>query len=454
MRKSINLLDGEHTLTYNVGMKLKTIYLCQTCQYESPKWTGKCPECHSWNSFTEDVINVGKPDTISKTPRNLEKPVNLTEQKPHTEKILTNIPEFDNVIGNGIVPGSLTLLSGEPGIGKSTLTLQIANNIAKNHKVLLISGEESIEQIATRAIRLKLNEKNLSAINEYCLENILETIRNQKPNFVIIDSIQVISSVELPSSAGSINQVRYCTERIMELAKSSKTAVFLIGHVTKDGNLAGPRVLEHLVDTVLQLEGDRFQQLRFLKSSKNRFGSCNEIGIFEMDESGMREVKNPSEQFLDGRKKDAIGSAITVAVEGTRPFLIEVQALASTSSFGYPKRTANGFDLNRLQILIAVLEKYGKLNMQNQDVFVNVVGGIKLDEPAADLAVLMAIASSLLKKPLPQNSAIFGEIGLSGELRRVSHNDKRKKEAEKLGFEQIFNPEKFKEIQEVLRMLN
>lgn len=433
-------------------MKEKTIYKCSDCEYQTPKWIGKCPNCNAWSSFKEETINTFKKGTSSKKIQ-AKSPAPLIERKTNYQRIQSGIVEFDRVMGSGIVPGSLTLLSGEPGIGKSTLTLQIANNIAKNRKVLLISGEESIDQIAQRASRLKLKEKNLEAINEHNLETILETIKVSNTDFAIIDSIQVISSLDIPSQAGSVSQVRYCTEQIMELAKRKNIPIIIIGHVTKDGNLAGPRVLEHLVDTVIHLEGDRFQQFRILKSAKNRFGSCNEVGIFEMKEEGMVEVKNPSKQFLEGRKENAIGSAITISMEGTRPFLVEVQALVSTSPFGYPKRTANGFDLNRLQILIAVLEKYGKLNLQNQDVFINVVGGIKLNEPASDLAVLMAIASSLLKKPIKQESAIFGEVGLSGELRKVSHSDKREKEAKKLGFEKIISPKMEKDILKALRNL-
>lgn len=437
-------------------MKLKTIYICEKCSYESPKWVGKCSGCGAWNSFQEDVVEKGGGKSISKTPRKVsgKKAQILSQVETNYSRTSTGIGEFDRVLGDGLVPGSLTLLSGEPGIGKSTLTLQMANNIAKSQKVLLVSGEESLEQISNRANRLGLKEENLVAINEFNIETILATCKDEKAPFVIIDSIQVISSADLPSSAGSITQVRYCTELIMEYAKSSNTAVLLIGHVTKDGNLAGPRVLEHLVDTVLHLEGDRFQNFRILKAAKNRFGSCTEVGIFDMNETGLQEIKNPSQQFLEGRKQDAIGSAITVAIEGTRPFLVEVQALVSTSPFGYPKRTANGFDLNRLQILIAALEKYGKLNLQNQDVFVNVVGGIKLKEPAADLAVLMAIASSLLKKPLPKNSAIFGEVGLSGELRKVNHCDKREKEAKKLGLDKIISSNDLKEIRQAVEKIS
>lgn len=438
-------------------MKLKTIYICQKCEFESSKWTGKCPQCEAWNSFAEDVVNVSSSKkTLSKTPRKVlaTTPSPLIQVDSNDKKSLTNIGEFDRVVGDGLVKGSLTLLSGEPGIGKSTLTLQIANQLAKNEKTLLISGEESLSQISQRASRLGLKEKNLTAINEYNLETILETIKHEKSSVVIIDSIQVISSMDLPSAAGSVTQVRYCTEQIMEHAKSTATTIILIGHVTKDGNLAGPRVLEHLVDTVIHLEGDRFQQFRILRAVKNRFGSCSEVGIFEMSDKGLTEVKNPSEKLLEGKKENAIGSVITVAMEGTRPFLVEVQALVSTSPFGYPKRTANGFDLNRLQILIAVLEKYGKLNLQNQDVFINVVGGIKLSEPAADLAVLTAIASSLLKKPIPSTTTVYGEVGLSGELRNVSHSEKRGKEAKKLGFTKILNSEKHKEIYTVLKSLS
>lgn len=438
-------------------MKLKTIYICKNCNYESTQWGGKCPGCDAWNSFVEDIIKIQTKKSLSSTPRKMEagktEPLISSNRSRENFKLqFSGIQEFDRVLGGGVVPGSLTLLSGEPGIGKSTLTLQIANNMAKNGKVLIISGEESIHQIASRAERLNLNEKNIVAINELNLETILETIKMEKVSFAIVDSIQVIASLDLPSQAGSITQVRYCAERIMELAKTTHIPIMLIGHVTKDGNLAGPRVLEHLVDTVMQLEGDRFQQFRILRATKNRFGSCSEVGIFEMTENGLKEVKNPSEQFLEGRKENAFGSAITVAIEGTRPFLAEVQALVSLSPFGYPKRTANGFDLNRLQILIAVLEKYGKINLQNQDVFINIVGGIRLNEPAADLAVLMAIASSFFKKPLPKNSALYGEVGLSGELRKVSHTEKRRKEAEKLGFTEIISGEKFKEITEALRI--
>lgn len=427
-------------------MKLKTIYICKNCSAQSPKWVGRCPDCESWNSLFEDTINVGK--KLSPTPSRMatSTPLSLSGTFEIPNRISTQLEECDRVLGGGIMPGGIVLLSGEPGIGKSTLTLQIAGNLAKNHDVLIISGEESTSQISLRAQRLKINEPRLKAVNEMYLENVIELIQREKPTLAIIDSIQIMASAEIPQAAGTITQIRYCTEKLMEVAKSKNIAILIIGHVTKDGTLAGPRVLEHLVDTVMHLEGDRYHQLRLLRAAKNRFGSSSEVGIFEMTELGLGEVKDPSKQLLEGRKEKAIGSSITVTMEGTRPLLVEVQALTSVSPFGYPKRTANGFDLNRLQILIAVLEKHAKINLANQDVFVNIVGGVRLSEPAADLAVLMAIASSHLQTPLPENCIIFGEVGLSGELRKVSQTENRNKEAKKLGFSQILSPEKYKEV--------
>ncbi len=437
-------------------MKLKTVYICQSCNEQSTNWSGKCKFCESWNSLIEEVINIGKTDKISSTARKLSIsiPQKLSESFKTEERTKTSIEEFDQVIGGGFVKGSITLLTGEPGIGKSTLTLQIAGKIAKNEKVIIISGEESVTQIAKRSNRLKIKEDKLMAVNEHHIENILETIQTEKASLAIIDSIQVISSLDLPSAAGSINQVRYCTERLMELAKTKNITILLIGHVTKQGNLAGPRVLEHLVDTVIHLEGDRFQNFRILRSAKNRFGSCNEVGLFDMDEEGLKEIKNPSEQLLQDRRENAIGAATTAVNEGNRTLLIEVQALVSTSPFGYPKRTANGFDINRLQILIAVLEKYGRINLQNQDVFINVIGGIKLNDPAADLAVLCAIASSFLKKPLAHDSIIFGEVGLTGEIRKVKMAERRINEAKKMGLTKSITPLEFKEIRQALRAID
>jgi DNA repair protein RadA/Sms len=433
-------------------MKLQTIYQCSNCQATTTKWSGQCLECKSWNTLIEDVINVGKKDKISKTPRllKIEKPSKLSEIKDENNKFSSGITEFDRVIGKGVLPGSVTLLSGEPGIGKSTLTLQIASNISKTKETLIVSGEESINQIASRAKRLKSNAENLGIINEFNLENILQIIKNSKAEFVIIDSIQVISSEDVESKAGSISQVRFCAEKLVEIAKTQKIAILLIGHVNKSGNLAGPRVLEHLVDTVMHLEGDRYQELRMLRCVKNRFGSCNEVGVFQMTENGMETVENPSKQFLKDRPKEAVGSIITPIIEGSRPFLVEIQALVSKTHFGYPKRTANGFDLNRLQIITAVLEKYAKLPLQDKDIFINVIGGLKTNEPAADLAVTAAILSSLYQKAIPTNFISFGEIGLSGEIRRVTHQEKRLKECSNLGLTNIISPKNCKHLQDLI----
>lgn len=434
-------------------MKLKTIYVCQFCQAPSPKWAGQCDSCKKWNCLHEETINVGKKEkSLSPTPRALVKALNLSEQTSKRERHPTNIGELDRVLGGGITQGSLILLSGAPGIGKSTLTLKIAYNLSQNQKTILISGEESLEQISQRAERLKLNGEVL-ALNTNNLEEIINLLESERPQFAVIDSIQVIQSQDLETSAGSISQVRHCTEKLMQLAKSLNISIFLIGHVNKNGHLAGPKVLEHLVDTVLHLEGDRYQQLRILRSIKNRFGQTNEIGLFEMQESGLIEVKNPSAQLIGETSSENLGSAITVTIEGTRPILAEVQALVTNSHFGYPKRTATGFDLNRLQMLIAVLEKHAKLKLADQDVYINIVGGIKLKDPAADLAIIAAMTSSLLKKPLPAHSIIWGEAGLTGELRQVNQADRRKKEAQSLGYKNIISPEKNKNIRQTLKQL-
>lgn len=419
-------------------MKLKNIYVCEQCAYQSPKWLGRCPGCDAWNSFHEDVVE--KNPSKDKVEGKILSTTPLVHDSTFETRIETNIEELNRVLGGGLVKGSLVLLSGEPGIGKSTLTLQICNQIAKqNQTVLYVSGEESQHQIASRAQRLGMKE-NVNFLGETQFEHIRATIENTKPDCVIIDSIQVMYSSEVGSLAGSINQVRYCTEKMMEFAKRTGTPVILIGHVTKEGNLAGPRVLEHLVDTVLFLEGERYQNLRMLRSMKNRFGPTHEVGIFEMNESGLKEVKNPSELFLEGRKKDSFGSTITATIEGTRPLLLEVQALTNLTNFGYPKRASSGFDNNRLQLLIAVIQKHLKLNLSNQDVYVNIVGGFRLGEPAADLAVAMAIISSLTQTPLAENSLFIGEIGLSGEIRAISNLEKRIQEAEKMGFTKIYIP--------------
>lgn len=419
-------------------MKLKTIYKCQNCAFESSKWVGKCPSCEAWNTFIEDVINVGKKEPVRQHQNlNLAK-ASIIQDETSENRITTDITELDNVLGGGFKEGSVTLLSGEPGIGKSTLTLQICQKLAeKKQSIFYISGEESVHQIASRAKRLNIKNENISIITENNLEAILDFLEKEKPGFVIIDSIQVINSTEVESFSGSINQIKYCTEQLMTFAKKNNIPLLIIGHVTKEGGIAGPRVLEHLVDTVLFLEGERFQHYRILRGFKNRFGSTNEIGIFEMGEEGLTEVKNPSKIFLEGKKENAIGSAITVNLEGNRPILLEVQALTNTTVFGYPKRTTSGFDLNRLQLLSAVIQKHLKLNLSNQDIYINVVGGFKLNEPANDLSIIMAIISSFKKIALPEKTIFLGEVGLSGELRSISNLSRRIQEAEKLGFEQV-----------------
>ena len=431
--------------------KLKSIYICRDCGYESPKWTGKCPSCEAWNSFEEDVVDKKAASKITSHAREIT-PLTLTTSKE--KRIPLKMDEINRVLGGGIMEGSLTLLTGEPGIGKSTLTLQICDQLTGGTaKVLYISGEESQNQIAARAARLKIKSEKISFLAETNLETILATIQKEKPDFLIIDSIQVMQSADMTSFAGSIGQIRYAAEKFMEYAKTNNVPTILIGHVTKEGNLAGPRVLEHLVDTVLYLEGDRYKQFRILRSQKNRFGSTNEIGIFEMAGNGLQEVTNPSAEFLEGRKPDAIGSAITVTMEGTRPLLVEVQALSNVTPFGYPKRTSTGFDVNRAQLLISVLQKYARINLANQDIFVNVVGGMRLKDPACDLGVLMAIASSFLQKTIPNDTCYIGEVGLSGEVRSVGQIDKRITEAKKLGFKKIITPKEVKNVVDAVKGL-
>lgn len=413
-------------------MKTKTLFICQDCSFTSPKWLGKCPACDQWNTLQEEIIQTQTPSK-KKIDAKPKETTAISQIPKATKRTKTNIQELDRVLSGGIVTGNVLLLGGEPGIGKSTLTLQICGSLADQaEKIIYISGEESISQISLRAHRLQIIPENLKLLNNTNLEEILATLYIEKPSFAVIDSIQVIESQNIPGYAGTISQVRYCTEGLTNFAKETNTPILIIGHVTKEGNLAGPRVLEHLVDTVLQLEGDRYQNLRILRSQKNRFGSTNEVGIFEMKEKGLIEVKNPSASFLEERQKNAIGSCITCIIEGTRPILAEVQALTNLTPFGYPKRTASGFDVNRLQLLIAVLQRHAGINLSNQDVYITTVGGIKLTEPAADLAVCLAIISSYKKKPLPENLAAIGEVDLTGQIRKVSQLEKRKKEVEKM----------------------
>ena len=403
---------------------------------------GKCPNCGSWNSYVETVETSAGPAAATRRPlgdRGEPTPLPLIKSDTFA-RIAVPMQEFNRVLGGGIVPGSLVLIGGDPGIGKSTLLAQVAAQVAeKSGPVLYVSGEESPQQIKMRAERLGITGARLYVLSETNLAAILERIDELKPTLAIIDSIQTVYVDEMESAAGSVGQLRECAVRLMHAAKGSHTPIFLIGHVTKEGTIAGPRVLEHIVDTVLYLEGERFQSYRLLRAVKNRFGSTNEVGVFEMREEGMMEVLNPSEVFLSERSQ-APGAAILVTLEGTRPLLVECQALTSTTSFGLPRRTANGVDYNRLLIIAAVLSKRVGLGLSNQDIFVNVVGGMQIDEPAADLGTALAIASSYRDVPVMPNLVAIGEVGLSGELRSVSQIDKRLNEAAKLGFKRCLLP--------------
>ncbi|HYV33886.1 MAG TPA: DNA repair protein RadA [Candidatus Limnocylindria bacterium] len=414
--------------------KSSTIFVCSNCQFKSPRWQGKCPNCGQWNSFEEQ-----RQTTLNSKYQILKsgQPVNLSSiDVGQRQKIKTGIGEFDEVVGGGIVPGSLILLGGDPGIGKSTLALQLSMQIQSD--VLYVSGEESASQIKLRANRINKNHE-LNVLAETDLESVLGSIENQKPELVIIDSIQTMYSESASGVAGGVAQVTNAVQQIMRLAKQNHISFILIGHVTKEGYLAGPKTLEHMVDTVLYLEGERFAAFRILRCVKNRFGTTNEVGVFEMAGVGLVEVKNPSQLFLGEESIKASGNIITSIVEGSRALLLEIQALTSVTNFGYPKRTTAGFDSNRLQLLTAILSKRANLNLSNQDIYINVVGGIKIEEPGADLSVALAIVSSL-KDIVIQDTVVVGELGLSGEVRFVPNLEKRIKEAEKLGFKKIICP--------------
>ncbi len=415
--------------------RARTVFVCQNCGNESLKWLGRCPVCNEWNSYVEKVLGPAstRPQATAQELSQVS-----TEQLP---RLVLPFSEFNRVLGGGIVPGSLVLIGGDPGIGKSTLLLQAAGAVAaKNRGVLYVSGEESVNQIRLRAERLGLLGEGLYLLPETAVENILGSAEEIAPQLMVIDSIQTVYREGLPSGAGSVGQVRECTLRLMQWAKSSGTPVLLVGHVTKDGTIAGPHVLEHIVDVVLYLEGERFSSYRLLRGVKNRFGSINEVGIFEMREQGLVEVPNPSEAFLSQRAEGAIGSVIVPTLEGTRPLLVEIQALTSPSSFGLPRRTANGVDYNRLLLLCAVLTRRAGVSLSNQDVIVNVVGGLKISEPAADLGIALAIGSSFRGVRVNQNMVALGEVGLSGELRPVSQLERRLAEAAKLGFKSCLLP--------------
>lgn len=421
--------------------KSKTVFVCNNCGYESSKWLGKCPACNEWNSFFEEKVaktsgnNLNKKQSNS-TPMELNKIVGQ-----EAIRTSTGFYELDRVLGGGLVKGSLLLLGGEPGIGKSTLILQICSKIKTDGKVLYISGEESGEQIKLRADRLNIKNDNLLFLGETDIDLIEEAVIKEQPKLVIIDSIQTMYSEEITSAPGSVSQVREITARIMKMCKANDITTIIIGHVTKDGNIAGPRVLEHMVDTVLYLEGERYFSYRILRSVKNRFGSTNELGMFEMENEGMVEIKNPSSILISERDENPAGSIIVSSIEGTRPLLIELQALTTPSVFGLPRRTANGIDYNRLTLLIAVLEKKAGLMLGNQDAYLNVVGGIKINEPAIDLGIILAVSSSFKNISIPKDVVAIGEVGLTGEVRSVNLIDKRIKEAEKLGFKTCIIPE-------------
>jgi DNA repair protein RadA/Sms len=417
--------------------KTKVKYICSNCGYESLRWLGKCPECDSWNSFTEEIVETSK-RKIS-TAKTKVTVANINEiTAAEDDRIKTGITEFDRVLGGGLMPGSVILLGGDPGIGKSTLAMQAVANVPE--KILYVTGEESEKQIKLRASRLNLKSDNFYVFAETDLGHIISAINTVDPAVVVIDSIQTMYRNDLENSPGTITQIRECTSLLMDEAKKKHYSVIIIGHVTKEGMIAGPKILEHIVDTVIQFEGETNHSFRILRSSKNRFGSTNEIGVFEMHEDGLREVKNPSELFLSEREKQTPGSVVTSSIEGTRPILLEVQALVTPSNFGYPQRVSNGFDQRRLSILLAVLEKRANVRVSSANVFVNIAGGIRVTEPAVDAAVCVAIASSLTDKVVDNQSIVIGEVGLGGEIRSVGHIEKRIQEAEKLGFKNIFIP--------------
>ena len=420
----------------------KLIYRCQQCGYISPKWMGKCPECGIWHSFSEEVAPGGARKLASKLAKTLSAhPVSLDEIQSDGEvRLHTGIGEWDRVLGGGLTKGSVVLLAGDPGIGKSTLLLQALSRMTKQGPVLYVSGEESPQQLKSRAQRLGLNSRDLFIFAETSLEAVLDEIEKNPPMVVAVDSIQTMYTRLLDVAPGSISQVRECASRLMRTGKEAGISIFVIGHVTKEGAIAGPRALEHLVDTVLYLEGDRTHTFRLLRAVKNRYGSTNEVGVFEMKESGLDQVPNPSQLLLAERPKGVAGSVVACSVEGTRPILVELQALVSSTGWMQPRHTSMGVDTNRLSLLLAVLEKKLGFNFAQQDVFINVAGGVRLIEPAADLAMTTALMSSYLDRPLPQDLVVWGEVGLAGEVRGVGHSALRVGEASKLGFTACLMP--------------
>ncbi len=421
----------------------KIVYFCKECGYESAKWMGQCPGCRAWNSFVEEAVSQTKTGTSKSVVSDRREPVILNKVSFSEEMRRTSgIGELDRVLGGGIVPGSLVLVGGDPGIGKSTLLLQVCRNLAgEGVSVLYISGEESVRQIRMRADRIGLFADQMQLLCETSLAAIRETIEKKKPQVVVIDSIQTMYDEEVGSAPGSVSQVRESTNVLMQLAKGLGVMIFIVGHVTKEGNVAGPRVLEHMVDTVLYFEGDRYASYRILRSVKNRFGSTNEIGVFEMGNEGLSEVPNPSEYLLNGRPENASGSVVACSMNGTRPLLVEIQALVCQSNLGIPRRTTVGTDFNRVNLLMAVLERKAGLALGSSDAYVNIAGGMKMTEPAIDLGICLAIWSSYRDKVIPDSVMTFGEVGLSGEIRAVGMADQRVQEARKLGFQTVILPE-------------
>lgn len=425
----------------------KSIYFCQNCGHEESKWLGQCPMCREWNTFVEEKVTVSKGTAAKNIVREAEVVTLSSVSTDQEDRMQTEIEELDRVLGGGVVPGSLVLVGGDPGIGKSTLLLQVCKRLSdQGRKVLYISGEESLKQIKLRANRMGTFSDHLLLLCETNLETIRQVIEREHPAVAVIDSIQTMYSEEVTAAPGSVSQVREATNTLMQIAKGLNITIFIVGHVTKEGTVAGPRVLEHMVDTVLYFEGDRHASYRILRGVKNRFGSTNEIGVFEMRETGLEEVPNPSEYMLNGRPEDASGSVVACSMEGTRPILMEIQALVCRSNFGMPRRTAAGTDYNRVNLLMAVLEKRVGLPLSNYDAYINIAGGIRMNEPAIDLGIVMAIVSSYKNQSISPGTIVFGEVGLSGEVRAVSMPEQRVAEARKLGFKTCIMPQVSKDM--------
>lgn len=433
-------------------VKNKSVYVCNSCGYQAYQWVGQCPDCMQWNSFEEEVnvLNIKGTQKSIKSVK-ISKMSDIPFEK--VDRVSSNILEFDRVLGGGFVKGQVILLGGHPGIGKSTLLTEVSKQL-KDKQILYVCGEESPNQIKIRSSRMGYDGDNMSMLALTDADAISTTIfaLPKRPDLIIIDSIQTLYSNNFSGIAGSISQIKGCSQIVTNMAKNIEVPIILVGHVTKDGDVAGPKLLEHLVDTVLYLEGDSQHLFRLLRTTKNRFGSVSEVGVFEMLESGMKEIKNPSDIFLQDTKNDVSGSSITVTMEGYRPLLFEIQALTVSSSFGYPKRTTTGFNLNRLTVLLAIIEKRASINVSGHDVYLSVAGGFKITEYSADLAVCLAVVSSLKNKPIKPNTAIFGECGLGGEVRRVPHIDKRIKEAKKLGYVNIISPDNAKDIKQAIKL--